>query len=91
MSPAYFLDRMTLDEASAFIDGWETERREKWEMTRRMMYAVFQSQSTRELEPEDVMGFPWDVEEEDSTADPEMNIEELRKEALRIEKIMSRQ
>ncbi len=56
------MDRMTLQEAGMLAEGWMQERRDRWEMTRRVCHAVFQSQSSRPLDPEDVMEFPWDSE-----------------------------
>ena len=83
MSPEYFLDRMTLPEADAFLEGWEERRREQWERVRSVCHAVIQSQSTKPLDPEDVMRFPWDNDRDTEEASPE-DWERTRAEARRI-------
>ena len=87
VSPEYFLDRMTLAEAECYMEGYERRERKSWERTRRIAHAVFQSQSTKELDLEDVMRFPWDTEDEDTEehdSSPE-SIEALRQRAMKIQ------
>ena len=55
---------MTLAEAELLADGRDQERRDRWEMIRRICHAVFQSQSRRPIEPEQVMEFSWDDEDD---------------------------
>ena len=90
VSPAYFFDRMTFPEASAFIDGWHEERKDRWEQVRRIIHSVYQVNSRTELDLEDVLKFPWDEEDGSGQgkAPTDEELERLRKEAVRMEKMM---
>lgn len=88
VSPAYFLDSMTLDEVDAYLEGWEEERHERWEMVRRIAHSVFQCQSTRQISPEDVISFPWDDQDGDTQAPTAEEVMRAREEARRIQEQM---
>lgn len=79
---------MTLAEAESFMEGYERKCRTRWEMLRRLVHAVYQSQSTRELYLEDVLHFPWDEGHDDIPEDNLQSIEDLRIEARKIENLM---
>ena len=92
MSPSHFFYNMTLGECAAYIRGMQRKERERWEQTRMIMYAVVQSNSTKELDPEDVMKFAWDKEspamsEEERMQrrlDEERELSELRERAKKM-------
>lgn len=74
VSPAYFFDSMTFTECAAFLRGMRRKERAEIENTRLIMWAVFQSQSRRSIELDDVMR----LEDEDKTDDKEVKQEELK-------------
>lgn len=88
MSPAYFFDKMTSAEISEYIDGYEAHRREKWEMTRSVVHGIFQSQSGRRIERQEVMIFPWDEQSSIDIDDSCEAREALIERAKMIEKQM---
>ena len=90
VSPEYFMDRMSWAEAESFMDGFESKRKENWEMVRRVVHATFQSQSTKILELEDVLHFPWDDEDDRSQDDDEKDIEALRQKAMQMKELLKK-
>lgn len=62
VSPSYFLDEMTWQEAEAFLDGMVEAEHTSWERTRCIVHAVVQCNSSRKVSPQDVMKFPWEDE-----------------------------
>lgn len=50
------------------------------------MYSVIQSQSTKKIDPLDVMKFPWEKEKEEKTIVTKEQREELIKKSKEIEK-----
>ena len=66
-------------------------RREQdsWERTRMLMYTVCQVNSTKELEPTDVLRFPWDEDAPKVTETSEEGIEALRKKAKEMEQFIN--
>lgn len=80
VSPAYFFDSMTFVECAAFLRGMRRKERAEIENTRLIMWAIFQSQSRRSLELEDVLK----LEDEDSS-EKGVDWEELRKRAKQME------
>lgn len=84
VSPAYFFEEMDFQECIVYIKGMNRKQRAEMEKTRLIMWAVFQSQSSKSLNLEDVMKL-----EDDEVADQEINkeeLEELRKRAKKMEK-----
>ena len=61
VSPAYFFDSMTFIECAAFLRGMRRKERAEIENTRLIMWAIFQSQSRKNLELDDVMKL-WGIE-----------------------------
>nr|WP_317473164.1 hypothetical protein [Bacteroides hominis (ex Liu et al. 2022)]MDV6156499.1 hypothetical protein [Bacteroides hominis (ex Liu et al. 2022)] len=87
VAPDYFLDKMTLAEVRCFLEGLIRRNRESWEQTRIVAYVIAQANSTRDLEPSDVLCFPWDVKEEKGqTTVTDEEMEMLREKAKLIEK-----
>lgn len=72
-----------MDEASYIIKKKEEEYINEWNQTRFICYSIIQSQSTKKLEPTDVLRFPWDEKE---TISPTKTKEELIQYALDMEK-----
>jgi len=87
VDPRYFLDEMTMNEASYIIKNKEDDFVNHWNQTRYICYSIIQSQSTSKLKPSDVIKFPWEDNEEKETRIPDNNSKErLRNMALELEK-----
>lgn len=88
IAPDYFLDRMTLAEVRYFLEGLGRRNRESWEQTRIIAYVIAQANSTKDLEPSDILCFPWEDEKEKKgqTTVTDAEMERLREKAKLIEK-----
>ena len=78
-----------MTEAISIIKKEEEEFIDRWNQTRMIMYAVFQSQSTKKLKPTDILKLPWEKDfnkEELSDEEKKLRKERLQKMALEIEK-----
>lgn len=60
IQPDYFLDVMNWDEVRILLDELEVSNRDSWEQTRLIMWATFQSQSSKRIKPIDVLPLSWD-------------------------------
>lgn len=85
VSPAYFFDCMTFSECAIFLRGMRRKERTELERVRLLMWSVFQSQSRRRLDVEDVLR----LDDERETSDEaerinEEEMKELRKRAKNI-------
>lgn len=76
VSPAYFFDCMTLSECAVFLRGMRRKERAEMERVRLLMWSVFQSQSRRKLDVEDVLRL--DDERETSDDVERINEEEMK-------------
>lgn len=75
---------MTFAEVESFLDGLNRRNREAWEQTRLLGYIIAQSNSTKTLKQTDILRFPWDEEnKETSVTDDEMK--RLREKAKVVE------
>jgi hypothetical protein len=83
VSPAYFFDSMTFVECAAFLRGMRRKERAELENTRLVMWAVFQSQSRKSLELDDVMKLEDENEPKKDISQEELK--ELRKRAKQME------
>lgn len=83
VSPAYFFDSMTFVECAAFLRGMRRKERAEHENTRLVMWAVFQSQSRKSLELDDVMKLEDENEPKKDISQEELK--ELRKRAKQME------
>ena len=82
LNPEYFLDRMEPYEIRAALDGARFKNRESWEQTRLMAYISAQSNSTKQLKPEDILKFPWDgVRPDSNMLVSDADIERLKRKA----------
>lgn len=76
VSPAYFFDCMTFSECAIFLKGMRRKERAEMERVRLLMWSVFQSQSRRKLDVEDVLRL--DDERETSDEAERINEEEMK-------------
>lgn len=76
VSPAYFFDCMTFSECAIFLKGMRRKERAEMERVRLLMWSVFQSQSKRKLDVEDVLRL--DDERETSDEAERINEEEMK-------------
>lgn len=76
VSPAYFFDCMTFSECAIFLRGMRRKERTELERVRLLMWSVFQSQSRRRLDVEDVLRL--DDERETSDEAERINEEEMK-------------
>lgn len=85
VSPAYFFDCMTFSECAVFLRGMRRKERAEMERVRLLMWSVFQSQSRRRLDVEDVLRL--DDEHEASDKAEKINEEEMKGLRKRAKKI----
>ncbi len=85
INPNYFLDEMSMNEASYIIKKNEEDYINSWNQTRYIAYSVIQSQSTTPLKPTDILKFSWD-EESEKIIQPIRSKEELIAYGLEMEK-----
>lgn len=74
---------MQFYEVEALIENLWRKNKESWEQTRTVSYITAQCQSTKKLDPKQLMSFPWesDSQTEEITADE-------REEILKEMKVM---
>lgn len=63
ISSDYFKNEMTWKELDYILKELGNKRKDDLENTRLLMYSTFQSQSTKQLKPEDIIKFSWEVED----------------------------
>ena len=81
VQPDYVLDRMKFYEIEALIENLWMKNKESWEQTRVQAYITAQTQSTKKIDMNDMMSFPWEkkVEKvEDTPEDIEMMMKEMK-------------
>lgn len=84
VQPDYVLDRMKFYEIEALIENLWMKNKESWEQTRVQAYITAQTQSTKKIDMNDMMSFPWEKKEEKVEDTPE-DIEMMRKEMKEME------
>lgn len=72
------LDCITFPEIDSIMSELELVNREEWEKTRMLMYSVLQSQSTKQLNINDILPFDWDIKK-DKQGVTLTDIEEFKK------------
>ena len=84
VQPDYVLDRMKFYEIEALIENLWMKNKESWEQTRVQAYITAQTQSTKKIDMNDMMSFPWEkkVEKVEDTLE---DIEMMRKEMKEME------
>ena len=81
VQPDYVLDRMNFYEIEALLENLWMKNKESWEQTRVQAYITAQTQSTKKIDMNDMMSFPWEkkVEKvEDTPEDIEMMMKEMK-------------
>ena len=84
VQPDYVLDRMKFYEIEALIENLWMKNKESWEQTRVQAYITAQTQSTKKIDMNDIMSFPWEKKVEKVDDTPE-EIEMMRKEMKEME------
>ena len=84
VQPDYVLDRMNFYEIEALLENLWMKNKESWEQTRVQAYITAQTQSTKKIEMNDMMSFPWEKKVEKVEDTPE-DIEMMRKEMKEME------
>lgn len=84
VQPDYVLDRMKFYEIEALIENLWMKNKESWEQTRVQAYITAQTQSTKKIDMNDMMSFPWEKKMEKVEDTPE-DIEMMRKEMKEME------
>lgn len=75
-------------EMEALIENLWMRDKISWEQTRTICYITAQCQSTKKLDPKEMMTFPW--EKVEKVEDTQEEREELEKEMKEWEKIMNK-
>ena len=84
VQPDYVLDRMKFYEIEALIENLWMKNKESWEQTRVQAYITAQTQSTKKIDMNDMMSFPWEKKVEKVEDTPE-EIDMMRKEMKSME------
>lgn len=84
VQPDYVLDRMKFYEIEALIENLWMKNKESWEQTRVQAYITAQTQSTKKIDMNDMMSFPWEKKVEKIEDTPE-EIDMMRKEMKEME------
>ena len=78
---------MTFSECATFLRGMYRKEMDELRRARLIMWSVFQSQCTSELELEDIMNLDDEAEESEGTKETNaLELQELRKRAKLFEK-----
>ena len=84
VQPDYVLDRMNFYEIEALLENLWMKNKESWEQTRVQAYITAQTQSTKKIDMNDMMSFPWEKKVEKVEDTPE-EIDMMRKEMKSME------
>ena len=79
---------MEMYEMEALIENLWMRDKISWEQTRTICYITAQCQSTKKLDPKDMMTFPW--EKVEKVEDTQEERDALEKEMKEWEKIMNK-
>lgn len=80
---------MELYEMETLVENLWMKNKEAWEQARYMSYVTAQCQSTKKLDPQEMMPFPWDRIEEKHIDTPEEK-EQMWREMKEMEKRMNK-
>ena len=86
VQPDYVLDRMKFYEIEALIENLWMKNKESWEQTRVQAYITAQTQSTKKIDMNDMMSFPWEKKVEDTPEDIEMMRKEMKEMESKLNK-----
>lgn len=86
--PAYFFERMGVQEARDYIAGQDRRHRQHWEQTRMLARLMVKVHTGKDWD----ISFPWDMEEERNEKEPatEEEMAALRERAKQMEAWMNR-
>jgi len=84
-SPEYFMDRMSIGEAREYMEGVMMRERGGWEQTRVLSEILIKVMTGEDRH----IPLPWDDETNMDDETTEEDLEELRKKAERMEKLMN--
>jgi glutamyl-tRNA reductase len=82
VSPEYFFDEMSWDEANAIIDECNNKYKNEWERARWQSYIMALTQGSKLKEPSDIMEFEWERKEIEEIKYSEEEIEKIKKNML---------
>ena len=83
------LDRITFYEVETLLENLWMKEKESWEQTRTVAFVTAQSQSTKKLDMQEMMTFPWEKSKEEAKDTPEER-EAVRKEMEAIKAKMNK-
>ena len=67
LSPDYVFDEMQFYELQPLVDNAYRRNKEQWEQARMISYITAQCNSTKKLKMTDILTFPWDTEQDETT------------------------
>jgi hypothetical protein len=85
VTPQYFLDVMQPYELSIICDGLHLRQKDSWEQARLIAYVIAQVNSTKKLNPTDIITFDWDKKEKKSSSLTVDDVEKIKAMALQRE------
>lgn len=81
----YFLDKMEMYELDVMLECLDNSVKQSWEQTRYQCHSTIQSQSSKRIEPTDVLQFAWDKKnDKKNTSVSNEDRERLTKKAKKI-------
>lgn len=75
---------MQMYELDIMLDCLDSSIKQAWEQTRYICYTTVQSQSSKKLTKEDIMGFAWDKQEKKNTTVSNEDRKRLTEKAKKI-------
>lgn len=75
---------MQMYELDIMLDCLDSSIKQAWEQTRYICYTTFQSQSSKKLTKEDIMGFAWDKQEKKNNTVSNEDRKRLTEKAKKI-------
>ena len=90
VAPDYVLDRMTFYEMEALLDNLWMKEKESWEQTRTVAYVTAQCQSTKKLDMQEMMTFPWEKSMDVDSVPTQEEREQIRREMKEMERRMNK-
>lgn len=82
------MDRMQFYEMECLLENMWRKNKESWEQARTMAYVTAQSQSTKKLDMQGMMEFPW--EKTDKVEETEESKEDILRKMKEMEKILNK-
>lgn len=81
----YVMDEMRVSEALMYLASLEHRNKDAWEQSRMIAYLIAQTNSTKPIQPTDIMRFSWDAEVDKTEAPTNDDIKRLDEKAKRLE------